>query len=143
MSKTRLAASILVTALVGATCSHVFLGRPREGANTARTRLSRAGTYQVSYEPAVSPVPKRQLHAWTIDVRTRDGRPVDGATLTVGGGMPDHGHGLPTQPTVREALGNGRYLVDGVKFNMGGYWVVDLGIAAPAGRDEVRFELNL
>jgi hypothetical protein len=37
---------------------------------------------------------------------------VDGATLRVGGGMPDHGHGLPTAPAVREALGGGRSVVE-------------------------------
>jgi hypothetical protein len=57
--------------------------------------------------------------------------------------MPAHGHGLPTQPYLREALGNGRYVVDGMKFNMGGYWVVDIGINAGQTHDDVRFELNL
>lgn len=143
MKKIGITVSIFVLMIVGAACSHMMMSRPHPDANTARTRLSKGGTYQVSYQPAVSPIPKRQVHAWTIDVRTRDGRPVDGATLTIDGGMPDHGHGLPTQPVVRQALGNGRYLVDGVKFNMGGYWVFDVGIAAAAGRDDVRFELNL
>jgi hypothetical protein len=130
-------------AIATTACSHALSSRAHDDANTSRTRLSKAGTFEVSYQPAVSPVPKRQLHAWTIDVRTRDGRPVDGATMRISGGMPDHGHGLPTQPAVREALGNGRYVVDGVKFNMGGYWVVDVGISAAEGRDDVRFELNL
>lgn len=135
--------SILMVLAMSATgCSH-FMGRAHPDADTSRTRASKAGTFVVSYEPAVSPIPKRQLHAWTVDVRTRDGRPVDGALVKVGGGMPDHGHGLPTQPTVSSAQGNGRYVVEGMKFNMGGYWVVDLDIAAPEGRDDVRFELNL
>ena len=112
-------------------------------ANTARTRISNAGKYEVSYESAVVPVPKRQLHTWTIALRDRDGHPVDGAELRIAGGMPDHGHGLPTKPYVREALGDGRYVIEGMKFNMGGYWVVDLGIESKSGADAVRFELNL
>ncbi len=135
--------SILLTLAMTTTgCSH-FMGSAHLDADTSRTRASKAGTFVVSYEPAVSPIPKRQLHTWTVDVRTRDGRPVDGVQMSVGGGMPDHGHGLPTRPTVSSALGNGRYVVEGMKFNMGGYWVVDLAIAAPEGRDDVRFELNL
>jgi hypothetical protein len=126
-----------------AACSHLMPGRSHDDADTSRTRISKAGTFEVAYQPELSPIPKRQLHSWIVDVHTRDGRPVDGATMRIDGGMPDHGHGLPTQPVVREALGNGRYVVEGVKFNMGGYWVVDLGIDAPEGRDDVRFELKL
>ncbi|WP_373047513.1 FixH family protein [Vulgatibacter sp.] len=118
-------------------------GRPNPNANTSTTRFSESGRYEVSYRPDVTPVPRRALHSWTVELRDRAGRPVDGATIRVDGGMPDHGHGLPTQPAVREALGGGAYVVDGMKFNMGGYWVVDLAIDAPGGDDTVRFELNL
>jgi hypothetical protein len=34
-------------------------------------------------------------------------------------------------------------VIEGMKFNMGGYWVVDLGIESQEGADAVRFELNL
>jgi len=117
--------------------------RAHPDANTSSTRISKAGRYEVSYEPAVVPVPKRQLHTWTVAIRDRDGHPVEGAQLQIAGGMPDHGHGLPTRPYVRESLGNGRYVIEGMKFNMGGYWVVDVGIESQAGADDVRFELNL
>lgn len=143
MTKRTAIISVLAGLFTVAACGHLWATRAHHDANTARTRVSSNGAYQVSYEPAVVPVPKRQLHAWTIDVRTADGRPVDGATLHVGGGMPDHGHGLPTKPVVRQALGNGRYVVEGMKFNMGGYWVVDVGITEAGRNDDVRFELNL
>jgi len=121
MRKIHTVISVLVGLVIAVACAHAMMGRPHTGANTSRTRISKGGTYQVSYEPAVTPIPKRQLHAWTIAVRTQDGRPVDGATLRIAGGMPDHGHGLPTQPVVCQVLGDGRYVVDGMKFNMGGY----------------------
>jgi hypothetical protein len=142
MTKKALAASVLVPIALLAATAHA-MGHTHEGADLSTRRLSRGGIYQVTYLPEVQPVPKRKLHAWTFEVRTRDGRPVDGATLRVDGGMPDHGHGLPTAPTVREALGDGRYVVDGMKFSMGGYWVVDLAIDSGAGADVVRFELQL
>jgi hypothetical protein len=141
MKKIIATASILFPAL--AFGAYLMMTRPNPDADTSTRRISKAGLYEVSYEPAVSPVPKRSVHGWTITVRARDGRPVDGATIGVDGGMPDHGHGLPTQPFVRAALGGGRYAVDGMKFNMGGYWVVDLAISGAAGADTVRFELNL
>ena len=133
-------ALLLLASLSLAGC---MMGRPHPDADTSPRRVSKAGTYEVSYEPSVAPVPKRALHTWTLHVRTRDGRPVDGAELRIDGGMPDHGHGLPTRPQVREALGNGAYVVEGMKFNMGGYWVVDVAIASAEGADDVRFELNL
>lgn len=38
--------------------------------------------------------------------------------------MSQHGHGLPTRPQVTQNLGNGDYLVEGTKFQMGGWWVM-------------------
>lgn len=133
-----LASAVAILALLSTGC----MGG-HEDADTSRTRLALNGTYEASYAPEVDPVPMRTLHAWTVTIRTADGRPVDDAVITIDGGMPDHGHGLPTQPTVREALGEGRYVIEGVKFNMGGYWIFDLGISSAAGDDTVRFELNL
>jgi hypothetical protein len=58
--------------------------------------------------------------------------------------MPQHGHGLPTKPRVTRALGNGDHLVEGMKFNMGGWWVVKFRVASSAaGADSVVFNLSL
>jgi hypothetical protein len=57
--------------------------------------------------------------------------------------MPQHGHGLPTQPQVTQSLGNGDYLVEGMKFQMAGWWVVDFNIDSAGQRDNVRFNLIL
>jgi hypothetical protein len=99
------------------------------------TRLSNQGAYQVSYAPRRGPIVINQIHAWTIHVATPDGRPVTDAKITVDGDMPQHGHGLPTQPQVTKHLGNGDYLVEGMKFQMGGWWVVDFTIDAAGIRD--------
>jgi hypothetical protein len=57
--------------------------------------------------------------------------------------MPQHGHGLPMQPRVTAALGDGAYQVDGVRFNMGGRWELKFGIASVAVTDTVTFNLKL
>jgi hypothetical protein len=57
--------------------------------------------------------------------------------------MPQHGHGLPTKPVVTRTLGDGTYVVDGMKFNMGGWWIVTVGIDGESGRDVVTFNLKL
>jgi hypothetical protein len=68
---------------------------------------------------------------------------VDSASITVDGGMPQHGHGLPTRPIVTKHLGEGEHLVEGMKFNMGGWWVVKFAISSAQGSDIVTFNLEL
>jgi hypothetical protein len=98
----------------------------------------------VSYTPSVTPPPINQLHTWTIQVTTPDGQPVEGATIAVDGDMPQHGHGLPTRPRVTRYLGDGLYLVEGMKFQMGGWWVADFTVTDAAGlTDTVRFNFIL
>jgi hypothetical protein len=100
------------------------------------------GLYSVRLEspPAESPV--NQLHVWRLELRDADGDPVEGATIGVDGDMPAHGHGLPTQPEARD-LGDGRYEIEGMKFQMGGAWFVEFAIDAPPGHDTVRVEFTL
>jgi hypothetical protein len=109
----------------------------------ATTRLSNQGMYKASYTPSRLPIAINQIHSWTLHVATPDGRPVADASITVDGDMPQHGHGLPTQPQVTKNLGNGDYLVEGMKFQMGGWWVVDFTIEAHGQRDTVRFNMVL
>jgi len=68
---------------------------------------------------------------------------VDSATITVDGGMPQHGHGLPTKPRVTRQLGNGDHAVEGLKFNMGGWWVVKFRVQSEVGSDSLVFNVRL
>ena len=47
------------------------------------------------------------MHSWMLTVKTPDGKPVEDAKVAIGGGMPDHNHGLPTSPQMTEHLGRG------------------------------------
>src|SRR5919106_2481769 len=93
--------------------------------DTSTTRSSNNGLFNVSYTTSSSTVPVNQLHQWTLHVESADGLPVENATITVDGGMPQMGHGLLTHPRDPQYLGNGDYLMEGVKFEMGGWWVID------------------
>jgi hypothetical protein len=53
--------------------------------------------------------------------------------------MPQHGHGFPTQPRATRELEKGRYLLEGMKFSMPGWWEIKLKVDAAAGHDEVTF----
>lgn len=107
------------------------------------TRSSAQGSFKASISSAVEPIPINMLHSWTLHVERPDGTPVENATITLQGDMPQHGHGLPTTPSVSTYLGQGDYLVDGMKFQMAGWWVVDFDINAGGTTDRVRFNLML
>jgi hypothetical protein len=133
-------AALTIAALLSA-CAH---GKPEpKDLDLASTRWSEQGTYRVSYRSEPAAIPVHRMHAWTLHVETKDGRPVSDATVQVDGDMPQHGHGLPTRPRVTRNLGNGDYLVEGVKFQMGGWWVMEFTVAAAGGSDVARFNLKL
>lgn len=97
------------------------------------------GSYVVSLQPP-SPLPAiNQIHAWQVSVTTADGRPVRQARLRVDGGMPQHGHGLPTRPQVTREIADGIYLLEGMKFSMTGWWEIRLAVQGAAGEDTVTF----
>jgi hypothetical protein len=106
------------------------------------TRLSNQGLYRVSYTPNRPQIAFNEVHNWNLHVTTPDGQPITDATITVDGGMPQHGHGLPSQPQVTKYLGDGDYLVEGMNFQMGGWWTVDFTIDA-GQHDTVRFNMIL
>ena len=106
-------------------------------------RTSDKGVFNVSYTASTGTVPVNQMHQWTLHVESADGKPVEDATINVDGDMPQHGHGLPTRPRVTKHLGNGDYLVDGMKFQMGGWWLMDFTISANGQTDAVHFNMML
>ena len=122
-------------------CARFFAKAPSPDIQTVKA--SAHGLYRASVRTDVTPIPVRRLQRWTLHLDTVDGRPVDTATISMDGGMPQHGHGLPTKPRVTRALGNGDHLIEGVKFNMGGWWVVRFAITTTAGSDTVTFNLGL
>jgi hypothetical protein len=111
-------------------------------ATPSTTVTSKHGLYRVTVSPRPATSPVGVLHTWRLTLRTPKGVLVTKARIAVDGDMPEHGHGLPTQPRVRE-LGNGRYVVQGMKFQMGGFWYVQFKINARRGRDVARVEFDL
>jgi hypothetical protein len=106
-------------------------------------KATEAGLYVAEIAPETEPATVGPMHSWTVTVQGADGTPLEEAQISVDGGMPQHGHGLPTAPAVTQALGDGQYLIEGMKFNMPGWWEIDLTIEGPAGVDTVTFNLVL
>ena len=111
--------------------------------DTATTQVSEQSLYRVSCTSQLDPIAINQIHSWVLHVETASGEPVADAEIAVNGGMPAHNHGLPTAPRVTRYLGNGDYLVEGVKFQMNGHWQVRFMIDAKGQRDKVTFNLML
>ncbi len=98
---------------------------------------------QVSLSPAGGRVNIGKFQQWTVQLIDAQGKPVYPARIGINGGMPGHGHGLPTQPQVTDYLGDGRYLIEGMKLNMAGDWILLLGIHTPTTRQQVQFEFSI
>ena len=103
------------------------------------TRPSVANKYVVTLQPPATPAAINQLHSWQVRVASPAGTPVAHARIAVDGGMPQHGHGLPTRPQVTQELPDGNYLIEGMKFSMTGWWELKLAIDSPEGADKVIF----
>jgi len=107
------------------------------------TRMSGAGRFRVAFESLETSVPLNVIHSWELTVKDQNDVPVRGARITVDGAMPDHDHGLPTRPLVTREIDPGVYLVEGMKFQMPGWWTVTFTIHSGAGDDTVTFNLQL
>lgn len=105
-------------------------------------RRSTSGAYAASII-ADEGLAVRKMQTVRVAIVDSMGAPVEGASVAVDGGMPAHGHGLPTQPRVTRALGGGEYLVEGLRFNMGGWWVLHFAVDGSLGQDTITFNLDL
>lgn len=112
---------------------------PPSGLNLSLDRQSAHDKYRVTLHALADPITINRMHAWEIRLRSPSGEAVQGARISVDGGMPQHGHGFPTQPRVTKELGDGRYLLEGMKFSMPGWWEIKLKLATASGEDEVTF----
>ena len=131
-----------LTSIVAAGCAASKAGSKPSDLDYSKTRTSQNGVFRGTFVSITDPVPLNRIHSWRVHVEDPGGRPITEAGITVDGGMPEHGHGLPTKPLVTQNLGNGDYLVEGMKFQMHGWWVVNFTIAAGGKNDTVTFNLR-
>jgi hypothetical protein len=139
MSKRRMW-SVGALAAVVAFFAWRMLAPPPEDLDLARSKPTVNGLYSLALAPEMEPLRREALHSWLLTV-TRDGAPVEDARIAVDGGMPQHGHGLPTAPQATAYFGEGRYRIEGVRFNMDGWWELRVTVDAAAGKDDAVFNL--
>lgn len=62
-----------------------------------------------------------KMQYWDVVIAKVNGSPIKDVELSFDGGMPSHGHGMPTMPKVVKE-GDTEFLVKGIKFSMPGVW---------------------
>lgn len=120
----------------------MFMAAPPD-LDLSLSKQSSKGLYSVSLAPEKAPVKQGPLQSFILTVKTPSGQPVEGAAISIDGGMPKHGHGLPTKPSMTADLGQGRYRIEGFKFTMSGWWQLRFTIKAATGEDEADFNIVL
>lgn len=139
----KVALAVIALLIIAVAALVIHMSYVPDELDTSTTMLSANGLFSVSYEPALKPIAINQIHEWTIHIEDANGLPVEDARVRVDGGMPQHGHGLPTAPQVTEYLGNGDYRVEGMKFNMGGWWVMTVDVEVNGQTDRATFNMVL
>ena len=138
------AAAVLTVIALGA-CSMIMgtgAQKPAPSEFGFGPRSSVHGMYKATLDP-MQQIRVRRMQTMRVVITDQQGGAVENADILIDGGMPQHGHGLPTEPRVTRYLGDGAYEVEGVKFNMGGWWEFKLAIDTQAGADTVTFNLDL
>ncbi|UVK36502.1 FixH family protein [Mesorhizobium sp. AR10] len=142
-----LLAGLGLAALLAGILAIVYLTVPQSakfaGLDTSRSKTTANRLFVASFQPERGVIRQGELQSWLLTLKTVKGAPVEGAAITVSGGMPQHNHGLPTSPQATDYLGDGRYRIDGLKFTMSGWWQLRFAISAAAGSDTVVFNVVL
>src|SRR5690348_8188633 len=100
--RTVLTLAALAVAIGMTACSHAIMMIHGTGAKRPATsefglgpRASAGGRYVATLEPA-KPLRPRQMQTVRVTVHDAEGLAIDQAQISIDGGMPQHGHGLPT-----------------------------------------------
>lgn len=117
----------------------VACAAPPADLDLALTRPTLDKKFVVALQPPARAAAINQIHSWQITLTSPTGHPITHAQIAVDGGMPQHGHGLPTRPQVTPLAVDGTYLMEGMKFSMSGWWEIKLAIQADGGSDKVTF----
>lgn len=98
---------------------------------------------QIEIYSELTPLQINQIHSWHVRLLDSEGNALLVDDLEINGGMPEHDHGLPTQPQVTSLLENGDYLLEGVRFHMQGLWQLLIEFQHNDSPDTAIIDFNL
>jgi hypothetical protein len=120
-----------------------FVWMPLSGFAQEWQAVSETGIFHVTVAPENGHYMIGGYHHWTLTVKNKQYQPVTNAQIYMTGGMVGHGHGMPSQPLVTRYLGEGRYLIEGMLFNMAGEWTLLFSIQTAQEKDRVQIDIEL
>jgi len=88
----------------------------------------------------IAPLDINRIHSWQLRLTDAQGSPVSNAQIELVGGMPEHDHGMPTQPQITDETETGSYLLEGMRFHMPGKWLLDIQLTYTVGTEDLIVE---
>ncbi len=136
----------MLTKLLTLTLSLLLAGCQDSTAHTAwqLKQASSKALYQATLTCAAPPS-VGTFQECRLQVDSPQALPAD-LIIAVDGGMPSHGHGLPTAPQAVPTGKPGEFRIDGLKYSMPGEWVLGFWLhsdSTPAAQDKIVFWFTL
>lgn len=104
-------------------------------------QTSEHGSYQAELACATAPI-VGAFQECELRLQSSETIPAD-LMIAVDGGMPAHGHGLPTEPKATPSDKPGVYRIEGLKYSMPGEWLLGFLLQSGSNQDKVVFKFTL
>ena len=137
----------------------IACGAPEPNAPVAwgAPKPTQSGRYLVGLDFVPETPPSGELFTVRATFTEKDGTPIDDGSVKLNARMPQHNHGMMTDPVndpgvcpgvALPAAGDckhpgGLYETSGFKFHMGGQWTITVDVVGPRGPDSTSFVYDM
>ncbi len=102
---------------------------------------SQNGLIKAELTGVTAAAPLHKMHHWHLKLKSLNDVALSGAQIDISGETLDHPHALPTSPRITKEIEPGHYILDGIKFDRQGDWLLKLSIQANNVRDSISFKI--
>lgn len=126
---------VLLSAVLGLSTSVSYASTPWQLSQTS-VKGQLQSELQCVTAPAVG-----DFQNCTLKLNSTQTLPSD-LTIAMDGGMPAHGHGLPTAPKVLATDKVGEYRIEGLKYSMTGEWLLGFMLQSKSMNDKIVYKFS-
>jgi hypothetical protein len=126
---------VLLSAVLGLSTSISYASTPWQLSQTS-VKGQLQSELQCVTAPAVG-----EFQNCTLKLNSTQTLPSD-LTIAMDGGMPAHGHGLPTAPKVVATDKVGEYRIEGLKYSMTGEWLLGFMLQSKSMNDKIVYKFS-